>query len=290
MKKILSLLLAVIMVASLFPVTVFATGTSYTITNGTAESAKATNHGYITVGETAAADATVTVTVTADEGYALKSLTVTPVAPTISTIADVLATVEGFPEDTSGGASPVAPSSPWINEKGVAAFKYSSALILKEDGYTYGQLSTEVIKGENCYTATISYGSLTFNMENGILTSFEFTPDPTKPNATDYQGTYTPANTPSPRLKPITPVEQDDGTYQFTMPAYAVTIAATFEEEPEEPVRKNNNSTTITIGGNKEETKAEETVEENPDTGAPVMSFGAVAVVLGAAYIVSKKH
>ena len=58
------------MVVSILPVTVFATGTTYTITNGTAQDA----HGSITVAETAASGTDVTVTVTADEGYALKTL------------------------------------------------------------------------------------------------------------------------------------------------------------------------------------------------------------------------
>lgn len=80
-----------------------------------------------------------------------------------------------------------------------------------------------------------------------------------------------------------------DNTYTFEMPGYAVTVTAEFELIP-----KKKSSTTVTIGDrddSKEETKAEEVKEEeNPDTGAPVMSFGAVAVVLGAAYVLSKKH
>lgn len=55
------------------------------ITNGTPESAKETNHGYITIDkETAAESETVSITVKPDEGYQLKSLTVTPVAPTVA--------------------------------------------------------------------------------------------------------------------------------------------------------------------------------------------------------------
>ena len=242
------------MIVSLLPVTALATGTSYAITNGSPEDGKETNHGYISIDKATAAESdTVTVEAHPEEGYQLKSLTATPVAPTISTIADVLATVEGFPEDTSGGTSPVAPSSPWINEKGVVAFKCSSALILMKDGYTYGQLSTKVKKEENCYTATISYGSLTFNMENGILTSFEFTADPSKPNAVDYVGTYTPADTPSARLKPITPAKQQNGTYQFTMPGYAVTVTAEFEI-PSDPGTEGNPWNVGTTGHESDET------------------------------------
>ena len=212
-----------------------------TITNGTPESAKETNHGYITVDETAAEGENVTVTVKPNEGYQLKSLTCTPDTPTISTIADVLATVEGFPasEDQT-----TPPSSAWVadvqNSRKCYAYTSSSGnttvLLLRipavgeiKGTYTFFPTTTEVAKGNNYYTATNSYGSLTFNMENGILTSFEFTADPSKPNAADYVGTYTPANTPSPRLKPITPAKQTDGTYQFTMPGYAVTVTAEFE-------------------------------------------------------------
>lgn len=49
------------------------------------------------------------------------------------------------------------------------------------------------------------------------------------------------------------------------------------------------NTTTVVIG-KKNTKKAVVESEENPDTGAPVMNLGAVAVVLGAAYVLSKKH
>ncbi len=52
--------------------------------------------------------------------------------------------------------------------------------------------------------------------------------------------------------------------------------------EPEEPAH---NTVVIEIGK-----KAEENGEANPDTGAPSMNLAAVAVVLGAAVVVSKKH
>lgn len=101
-KRILSILLICCMVFSLFPVTVFATGTTYAITNGTPESAKETNHGYIAIDKTTAAEGeTVTITVNPADGYQLKSLTVTPTftvtfdlngitgtAPTSQTIKD----------------------------------------------------------------------------------------------------------------------------------------------------------------------------------------------------------
>ena len=41
---------------------------------------------------------------------------------------------------------------------------------------------------------------------------------------------------------------------------------------------------TVSIFQNDEEN------ETNPETGAPVMNFGAIAVILGAAFLLSKKH
>lgn len=58
-KKVVSLLLAMLMVLStvtILPMTAFATGTTYAITNGTPESAKETNHGYISIDKSTAAD------------------------------------------------------------------------------------------------------------------------------------------------------------------------------------------------------------------------------------------
>ena len=47
---------------------------------------------------------------------------------------------------------------------------------------------------------------------------------------------------------------------------------------------------TVVIGGNKDkEKKPDTTKEENPETGAPVMSMGAL-VVLAAAYVATRKH
>ena len=45
----------------------------------------------------------------------------------------------------------------------------------------------------------------------------------------------------------------------------------------------------IVIGGNRNKDTKTETKEENPDTGAPVMSMGAL-VVLAAAYVATRKH
>ncbi len=55
--------------------------------------------------------------------------------------------------------------------------------------------------------------------------------------------------------------------------------------KPVEPEKPAHNTVVIEIGK-----KAEENGENNPDTGAPSMNLAAVAVVLGAAVVVSKKH
>ncbi len=62
------------------------------------------------------------------------------------------------------------------------------------------------------------------------------------------------------------------------------------EEEDDTPDKVRRSSTTVVIGDRDDKEETEETSEENPDTGAPVMNLGAVAVVLGAAYVISKKH
>ena len=229
-KRVLSLLLAALLVVSLLPMTAFADD-GFAITNGTPESAKETNHGYITIDKATAAEGeTVPIMVNPATGYQLKSLTATPVAPTISTIADVLATVEGFPKDIIENSSPTAPSDAWTNGTG-SAFTYKNlALVLKSSSYMYAQLTTGVTFDDTskCYTATVStLGTLKFNMTDGVLTSFEYTGN----TKHDFDGTYAPASTPSAKLKPITPAKQTDGTYQFTMPGYAVTVTAEFEKK-----------------------------------------------------------
>ena len=103
-KRLLALLLVAVMLLSLVPMTVFATGTSYAITNGTPESAKETNHGYITVKTSAAKGETVTITVNPAKGYQLKSLTVVPTGFVDLGITDA----EGKPlywKETNLGAS-----------------------------------------------------------------------------------------------------------------------------------------------------------------------------------------
>lgn len=76
-KKILALLLAVLMVVSLFPVTALANGIFY-LTNGTTFGNKETNHGYIKVSEGAREGENAVVEVYPNEGYELKTLTVVP--------------------------------------------------------------------------------------------------------------------------------------------------------------------------------------------------------------------
>ena len=233
-KKLLTLLLSIAVILT-STITVFADDSNFFgITNGTPESAKETNHGYITVDEETAEEGdTVTIEAYPAKGYQLKSLTATPVAPTISTIADVLATVEGFPKDIINDSSPTAPSDAWTNGTRRAFTYNDTALILKNDKYMYATLATGVTFDDisKCYAATLTLGTLKFNMTDGVLTSFTYTHNEGKPE--DYDGSYAPASgAPSAKLKPITPEKQEDGTYQFTMPGYAVTVTAELEEIP----------------------------------------------------------
>ena len=86
MKKLTALFLALVLCLSLI-VPAFADVTNYAITNGTPKSAKETNHGYIAIDKATATEGdTVTITVNPAEGYQLKSLTATPVAPTEYTV------------------------------------------------------------------------------------------------------------------------------------------------------------------------------------------------------------
>lgn len=230
-KRIICILIAAIMVASLLPMTVFAGGGDFAITNGTPASESTKNNGYIAIDkESAALGAKVTVTIYPKDGYKLKSLTA---APVITTIADVLATVDGFPKDTSGGNRPTAPSNALSNESSNCAFAFdlngNSYFILWKDNKTYklSITTTEVTAGDNCYTASIANGTLTFNMKDGILTSIEH--KGTNEKNKEYDGIYVPTTPLKPAPKPD-PVKQDERTYTFTMPAANVTIKAAFEE------------------------------------------------------------
>ena len=68
-----------------------------------------------------------------------------------------------------------------------------------------------------------------------------------------------------------------------------VIIRAKNDPQPQsQPEQKSRNTAVIKIGPKAEELSEE--TESNPDTGAPVMNFGAIAVVLGAAFLLSKKR
>lgn len=142
----------------------------------------------------AVAEGKANITVTTKDGGKTATCTVTVKAAetVIETVADVLATVVGgFPEDTSGGTTPVAPSNAWTNGSGSNAFVYGPALVLQNGSYMYAVLTTKVTEGENCYTAQVStLGVLTFNMKDGILTSFEYKNN--NEEKTQYDGIYNP--------------------------------------------------------------------------------------------------
>ena len=87
-KRILIIALVIMMLLSVTPMAVFAANPlKYNIANGTPESDKAKNHGYIAIDkETAAEGETVTVNVNPADGYQLKSLTAVPATPTKYTV------------------------------------------------------------------------------------------------------------------------------------------------------------------------------------------------------------
>lgn len=114
-----------------------------------------------------------------------------------TTIAEVLSTVDGgFPfSDVQTEPSDNAWVADVKDSKKCYAYTAKSgiytALLLRIPAvdYTFLLTTTEVTSGENCYTASHSYGTLTFNMKDGVLTSFEFTHVEDKKDTFD--GTYT---------------------------------------------------------------------------------------------------
>ncbi|MBQ0015994.1 MAG: Ig domain-containing protein [Bacteroidales bacterium] len=141
----------------------------------------------------AVAEGNANITVTTKDGgkTATCAVTVKAAKREIETIADVLATVVGgFPEDLSGENTPVAPSNAWVNGIGSSAFVHNkTTLILQKYDDNSIPLTTSVSKEQNCYTASVSNGTLTFNMTNDILTSFEFK---ATNEEDEYDGIYNP--------------------------------------------------------------------------------------------------
>ena len=135
-KRLFSILLSLAMVVTMMPMstmTVFATGTSYAITNGTPESAKGTNHGYIAIDKTTATEGeNVKITVNPATGYQLKSLTVAPTGFVDLGIKDA----EGKPlywKETNLGASNPQDSGDYYMW-GTTALMYSAVDRSKTDG------------------------------------------------------------------------------------------------------------------------------------------------------------
>ena len=188
-KRILALVLATLMLVSLVPMTAFADD-GYTITNGTPESAKETNHGYITVDETAAEGDEVEVTVVPNNGYKLKSLVY---SPTSKTVADILP--EEFPAaepDVSG-----APATAWksatldklcyLSYDKTKLFFYTDAGIPDESFSINTDALVSADEDEN-YVYENGTVTVTFfmNGENGTLNSVTFA----NTANTTWDGTY----------------------------------------------------------------------------------------------------
>ena len=167
MKKLTALFLALALCLSLCTVA-FADETKYAITNGTLQSAKETNHGYITVDETAAEGDTVTITVKPNEGYQLKKLTVVPTGFVDLGIKDA----EGKPlywKETNLGASNASDPGDYYMW-GATALMYSAVDRSKtNDAFTF---VTENPYGDN-YKNTWD-ASLGFNWNNVPFTDGVF--------------------------------------------------------------------------------------------------------------------
>ena len=143
-----------------------------------------------------------TVKVIAYSGVEVTVATVTA-APTISTVADVLATVVGgFPYSSS---QTTIPDNAWVadvpNNRKCYAYTATSgsttALLLRipqvgdvKGNYTPLLTSLDVTKENNCYTVTYNnnYGKLTFNMVENKLTSINY--EPINDGAKPFAGTY----------------------------------------------------------------------------------------------------
>ena len=156
-KRLLAILLALTMVLTLLPVTAFATGTSYAITNGTAQDA----HGSISFDKTAAAEGdTVTITVNPADGYQLKSLTVAPTGFVDLGIKDAEGKPLYWKETNLGANNAFDPGDYYM--WGATALMYSAVDRSKTDGaFTF---VTENPYGDN-YKNTWD-ASLGFNFNN----------------------------------------------------------------------------------------------------------------------------
>lgn len=191
-KRLLALLLSSIMLLSLLPTMVFATGTTYTITNGTPKSEAEKNHGYITIDKTSAVKGeNVEVTVIPNNGYQLKNLTY---APSPTTVVDILP--EGFPiaeSDVSG-----APASAWksatLDQLCYISTDSSNLFFYKETGnpdksYSINTDTVLTINEDGNYIYTNGDTiTITFSMtgEDGALNSIVFA----NTENTTWNGTY----------------------------------------------------------------------------------------------------
>ena len=305
MKKLTALFLALALCLSLCTVA-FAAGSSFAITNGTAQGA----NGSISFDKTSAAEGeTVTITVNPADGYQLKSLTAVPATPTKYTVTFDVNGVGTAPssQTVEQGGTVTKPTDPsdsnhtfggWYKDSGYltewnfntdtvtsnttiyAKWERTMESILNTvdfpsyDGsvwqsgtnrcylhettklrFVYGSyirdfsLTDTLIKSGNYYIKNwdnTDYLKMYLD-DSGKLSSIELHYRNTHEYgdyAHYFSGTYTaPASklfksSPAKSLKssPADPevkfVLQTDGTYQFTMPGYAVTVTAVFEVIP----------------------------------------------------------
>ena len=106
-----------------------------------------------------------------DEGASYTSnADLTLYAEWAKTVADVLATVDGFPEFDTG-----VPANAWARDGQGKMCIYNGSLCIFRDiyyFYTKVELNTVLTKGTNTWTCTNEYGeTFTFNMDESVLTS-----------------------------------------------------------------------------------------------------------------------
>ncbi len=177
--RLLAAVLAAVMILPLVPASAFADGSGFSVINGTPESGKDTNHGYITIDKESAAEAEkVEVSVIPNDGCRLKNLTYSP-AP--KTAADILP--DGFPaaETETSGAPAGAWKSATLDQLCYISYDGSQLFFFNEAGdpdKSFGIDTDSALSadGDGNYVYQNGTVTVTFSMqgEGGVLDSVIF--------------------------------------------------------------------------------------------------------------------